>query len=321
MRKFEALGQSLWREAPWLRECEFRPYPDTPTQWARTFLVRRASGRPAAVLRKINLSRVTASDVRAEFEVAARLGREQLGPAVIAADTAAGELLMAHIDAQSAVRPNRSIVAEAARVLRQLHAVAPDEALALHKSKRRVGIDRIRGEVGASPELRRYQIGMRAYDDLRGKLSRGRGIRALCHNDLNPTNMLVSRDRVWLIDFDHVGMGDVFFDVATAAGALQLTSDAAGNFLEDYLGRTATADEMTRFRGMSRLVLLRYGLDTLSLITGCRRRAVQQAEDYPLGVPFVFDRLPGEELDAAVARLSRAFLEAGIAAHWSEGGR
>lgn len=37
----------------------------------------------------------------------------------------------------------------------------------------------------------------------------------LCHNDLNPSNILYKNDEVFLIDFEFSGMWDIFYDIAT----------------------------------------------------------------------------------------------------------
>lgn len=37
----------------------------------------------------------------------------------------------------------------------------------------------------------------------------------LCHNDLNPSNFILSNDNLYIIDYEFSGMNDIFFDLAT----------------------------------------------------------------------------------------------------------
>lgn len=37
----------------------------------------------------------------------------------------------------------------------------------------------------------------------------------LCHNDLNPSNFIISKDNLYIIDYEFSAMGDIFFDLAT----------------------------------------------------------------------------------------------------------
>ena len=50
----------------------------------------------------------------------------------------------------------------------------------------------------------------------------------LCHNDLNTSNILYSKDSLYFIDFEFAGMGDIFFDLATVSWFLK-------DELKDYL--------------------------------------------------------------------------------------
>lgn len=37
----------------------------------------------------------------------------------------------------------------------------------------------------------------------------------LCHNDLNPSNILISNDKIYYVDFEFSAMNDIFYDLAT----------------------------------------------------------------------------------------------------------
>lgn len=63
----------------------------------------------------------------------------------------------------------------------------------------------------------------------------------LCHNDLNISNILISKVNLYIIDYEFSGMGDIFFDLATIAwlqsynGRINLLKSYFGTFnIKDY---------------------------------------------------------------------------------------
>ncbi|HEX7700682.1 MAG TPA: phosphotransferase [Kofleriaceae bacterium] len=73
------------------------------------------------------------------------------------------------------------------------------------------------------------------------------GVRtAPCHRDLNPTNLIATPDRVYLIDWDTAGPADPLFDIALAT--VWVCRDAAERitFLTSYLERAPDAGELRR---------------------------------------------------------------------------
>lgn len=67
-----------------------------------------------------------------------------------------------------------------------------------------------------------------------------------CHRDLNPGNVLVSPERVCLLDWDSAGAGDPFLDVAQFCVFYAPTPEARLAFLGDYLERAPTDEERAR---------------------------------------------------------------------------
>ena len=57
----------------------------------------------------------------------------------------------------------------------------------------------------------------------------------LCHNDLNPSNILYKDCTAYLVDFEFSAMGDVFYDLATFSWLLP--NEARVKFLEAYFGK------------------------------------------------------------------------------------
>lgn len=98
----------------------------------------------------------------------------------------------------------------------------------------------------------------------------------LCHNDLNPKNVLMDEQRIWLIDWEYTGVGDPLFDLAVVVKSHNLTRQQTLVLLEAYqlaLPRQQALNSIERYcrayalREMAWL-LLKYLLnptDTLSL--------------------------------------------------------
>jgi thiamine kinase-like enzyme len=56
-----------------------------------------------------------------------------------------------------------------------------------------------------------------------------------CHNDLLNANFLLG-DRLYILDWEYAGMGDVFFDLANFSSNHELSADEEGLLLDGYFG-------------------------------------------------------------------------------------
>lgn len=56
----------------------------------------------------------------------------------------------------------------------------------------------------------------------------------LCHNDLNPSNILLTENNLYIIDYELSGINDVFFDLATIAWLLN--PESRKTLLIEYFG-------------------------------------------------------------------------------------
>lgn len=69
----------------------------------------------------------------------------------------------------------------------------------------------------------------------------------LCHNDLNPSNLLLTDKNLYIIDFEFAARGDIFFDLATIAWLLE---DSSRKFLiKKYFGYYSEAfyNKLTKY--------------------------------------------------------------------------
>ena len=62
----------------------------------------------------------------------------------------------------------------------------------------------------------------------------------LCHNDLNISNILISKTNLYIIDYEFSAMGDIFFDLATIAWLQSYNGRI--NLLKSYFGTFDIAD-------------------------------------------------------------------------------
>ncbi|NLQ18960.1 phosphotransferase [Marinomonas sp. M1K-6] len=56
----------------------------------------------------------------------------------------------------------------------------------------------------------------------------------LCHNDLNPKNILMDSEQLWLIDWEYAGVGDPLFDLAVVVKSHNLDARQTTLLLHSY---------------------------------------------------------------------------------------
>ena len=64
-----------------------------------------------------------------------------------------------------------------------------------------------------------------------------------CHCDYQPTNLVISGDKLYVLDWEFAGMNDPFYDIACYGNA---GLDKALSLLASYVGHEPTADELRR---------------------------------------------------------------------------
>ena len=69
---------------------------------------------------------------------------------------------------------------------------------------------------------------------------------APCHNDLNPGNILSTRDAVYLVDWETAGQSDPFFDLGQLGVFMFPSPGARAELLEAYVGRAPSEEERDR---------------------------------------------------------------------------
>jgi len=65
----------------------------------------------------------------------------------------------------------------------------------------------------------------------------------VCHNDLVLENLLFSDNDSWIIDFEYVGLNDVYFDLAALCSSLKLSEQEKSQLLSVYFEQSNISEE------------------------------------------------------------------------------
>ena len=86
-----------------------------------------------------------------------------------------------------------------------------------------------------------------AATELAHRIERALGPRGVvpCHNDLLNANFILDGDRLWIVDWEYAGMGDVFFDLANFSVNHELGADEDDELLRVYFGARDERDAAT----------------------------------------------------------------------------
>jgi thiamine kinase-like enzyme len=105
------------------------------------------------------------------------------------------------------------------------------------------------------------------------------------HADLLNENFLEDEGRVWILDWEYSGMGDIFFDLANFADHHQFEDNQEGILLEEYFGQV-------RGRDLARLKLMRIMSDAREGMWGVVQSAASQLDvDFASYAHQFFERM------------------------------
>ncbi|XXX79341.1 phosphotransferase [Sorangium sp. So ce134] len=119
---------------------------------------------------------------------------------------------------------------------------------------------------------------VRAVDELE-RASAPHAHAAPCHRDVNPNNVLVSADRVYLVDWTTAGAGDPLVDLAQLGVFACPRPEQREALLEAYLGRPPSDGERARARVARAIALAFYAAGFF--VGGARLGAPPPADEEP----------------------------------------
>lgn len=101
-----------------------------------------------------------------------------------------------------------------------------------------------------------------------------------CHNDLvKRDNVLFSRDRVWLVDWEAAFLNDRYADLEVVANFVANTDEEEASFLERYFERLPDESERTRFFLMRQVAHMFYAM--VNLLMGAASKPANWSEPVP----------------------------------------
>ncbi len=89
--------------------------------------------------------------------------------------------------------------------------------------------------------------------------------RAICHNDLNPNNILFVNNKIMAIDWDEAGLNDPYFDLGTILMWYINIPDIETKLLQHYLGRAPKKNELEHLKVMKKLAMTIAGVEIIQL--------------------------------------------------------
>jgi len=118
-----------------------------------------------------------------------------------------------------------------------------------------------------------------------------------CHNDLLNANFIFDDGRLWIVDWEYAGMGDIFFDLANFSANHELGLEEDDELLRVYFGERNEADS-------SSLAAMRFMSDFREAMWGVVQQGISELDfDFAEYAQRHFDRL---ERTAAAPRFRAA---------------
>lgn len=88
-----------------------------------------------------------------------------------------------------------------------------------------------------------------------------------CHNDLLSGNFIKDKTKIWVVDWEYAGMGDLFFDLGNFSINLELSIEDCTKVIQAYFGELNASD-------LARLHLMRLSSDLREAFWGYLQSAV-----------------------------------------------
>jgi thiamine kinase-like enzyme len=106
-----------------------------------------------------------------------------------------------------------------------------------------------------------------------------------CHNDLLNANFILDGGRLWIVDWEYAGMGDIFFDLANFSVNHELGPDEDDELLRTYFGERNDADAAA-------LTVMRFMSDFREAMWGVVQQGISELDfDFAEYAQRHFDRL------------------------------
>ncbi|NTG29948.1 phosphotransferase [Agrobacterium rhizogenes] len=272
---------------------------ETPTPWSFTTPV-LFEGRNAFV-KIVAREEGVAGSIHHELEAAKQLSEIGVAPGVLFSDYANGIVVTEAVEV-GGIPSMEGLVAALHSIHRSKIFLSP----AIRQSRIQATISYL---ATLASDCRENRVFGKALEILASNYMLYEEGTALCHGDLNPTNVLSGPEgKVYLLDFDFSGAGNPIFDIATLSLWRCNTHRDMKEILELYYKKSATEEALGDFHAARKFVLARYA---------CMTRWIAQIEQLPNDFPWEGSdlkafRVPmlSEDKAMSVLRLAVSFAKA-----------
>ncbi|MDC0344823.1 phosphotransferase [Alphaproteobacteria bacterium] len=246
------------------------------------------------VLRYINARR-SLKDRQRELHASQLSATRGISPNIVGADVANGLVIMDYVDdegaSRAAVMKLDKGIEQFARDIRKIHdgpAFKPLLSSKTHKPTTVFSIPALFAERLKSEPPEILQKALKKVEQLQREL-KDKLIQRPCHNDLQPRNILFSKNRFVFIDWEAASQDDPFFDLATVTLFYKFHDDLEMRFLTSYFGRTPEKADIKKLHGMQKLVAAYYGaaflfvsqsMKVLEPLTDCEIEQLPSFKDF-----------------------------------------
>lgn len=227
-----------------------------------------SSTRGELVLR-VNAPRADTSLWTQQLRILRRASDAGVAPAIVHVNEAARAIVSTRVAGMSlgaalADPANRapavaSVIAQL-RALRSLDTAGIEERVPLPHARRELATQRAR------PGFPAWAAALEPiFDAIEAVLARD-ARRVVCHNDLNPGNILWDGARVWFVNWEVAGLNHPFYDLAVLAMFLRLEDAVAHQLLAQLEDRPVNGDARATFAALRRIAALLCGLVFASMV-------------------------------------------------------
>jgi thiamine kinase-like enzyme len=206
-------------------------------------------------------------DRRAEHEASRAAAALGIGPEVVAFLDAEGCLITRFIAGEPVDVHAAGTVAAVGEALRRIHA-----GPALRSRFDAFRVVEVYCSTATAHGVRvpdAYERAQRQAHEI--ERARGAQPARLCHNDLLHANFIDDGERLWIVDWEYAGMGDVFFDLANFSVNNELSEDEERELLRSYTGHD-------RPRDLAELCLMRFMSDFREAMWGVVQQGISDLD-------------------------------------------
>ncbi len=160
--------------------------------------------------------KLTTIDRNKEFEIQKMAFESKIAPKPFVLDEKNNQMLCEYIEGEHTKTLDEISIFALAKTLQKLHHIKSDFPLMNLRDSFKTHTPKIKKALKAIEKFSLETV--------------------LCHNDLNPKNILFREGKVILIDWEFAGVNDCYFDLASVSVEFEMSEEKERFFCESYFG-------------------------------------------------------------------------------------